>query len=173
VIGCGMNSLLIGKKENNVDILKKQELMKLNLLLSMSEEEEELEKEKKKQLEKKEYENNIDPIWYLKNGPKIIFPTEMIPSLTIQDYVEYYRCYPTLRWSLYPTLLKEIKENLTKDEKKKLVQFENYQKEKRSDRLVPSADWMKDAKSTFLYLKKFFNLSIFRYIWIFIQFLLN
>jgi hypothetical protein len=160
--------------KNQVEKLDKNELIKLNFLLTMEKNQEQQKEEEVNCIkkERKEYENNIDPIWYLKNGPKIIFPQEMIPKLTIQDYVEYYRCYPTLRWSSHPELLKKIKENLTKDEKKKLVQFENYQKNKWKS-AAPGNDWMKNAKSTFLYLKNFLHLSIFRYVWILFQFLFH
>eukprot|EP01080_Neovahlkampfia_damariscottae_P006323 gene6323-10330_t len=156
--------VILNLKKN--ETLSKEEIFRLSQLLNEKEEKKEKEKKEIKILNrtKEIYENEIDPIWYLKNGPLIIFPSEM--KLTIKDYVEYYRAYPKLNWSKYPKLLENIKLNLTKDEQKKLKEFETYQKKKYS-----KEDHFKDLKSTWNFLKKFFNLSIFRYFWKIISFI--
>jgi hypothetical protein len=77
-------------------------LIRLQQLLSAKKEKINEEKELQpeiKLLQKKNYENNIDPLKYLLYGNLIIFPKEKLSKLSVQDMTEYFRCYPYFHWT--------------------------------------------------------------------------
>jgi hypothetical protein len=138
------------KKENNIDdenssdskeltsgeLIRLQQLIMINNQQQQQQQQQESEEEKNvKQLNtvttvqpfthttRPHMENDIDPLWYLVEGPLIIFPTEKLNSLTIEDLVEYYRAYPTLNWTKYPILYNEIINRLTTRERNDLKQM--------------------------------------------------
>lgn len=77
--------------------------------------------------------DGVDPIWFLVEGPFVIFPSEMLQHLQLQDFVEYYRAFPRLRWSLYPGLLDKIIGRLTKQERSALRTYEQFHRERIRD----------------------------------------
>lgn len=77
--------------------------------------------------------DGVDPIWFLVEGPFVIFPSEMLQHLQLQDFVEYYRAFPRLRWSLYPGLLDKIIGRLTKQERNALRAYEQFHRERIRD----------------------------------------
>lgn len=92
------------------------------------------------------YETAIDPLWYLVEGPLIIFPRNMLHRLTIDDFVEYYRAYPRLCWSAHPKLFEEIKNRLSEHERDMLQRYNDYHNEKhqrlsRLQKFVKASTW--------------------------------
>lgn len=81
---------------------------------------------------KKFYETNIDPLYYLVNGPIVIFPKHSLSTLSLSHFVEYYRMFPCLNWSKYPELERLIRSKLTDREQRDLLYFEKFNHERRN-----------------------------------------
>jgi hypothetical protein len=87
------------------------------------------------------WENDVDPFWFLTKGPFIIFPTEMIPHLTLADFVEYYRAYPSLNWSKYPQLFRAILRRLTSWERANIVNMASIEEQNRDHKRELYQSW--------------------------------
>ena len=122
--------------------LNDAEILRLQQLLSRNQQQQEeqqpiqpailLEKTLAQHPDKKPfYENSIDPLWYLVQGPFVIVPHTLVPRMTVDDFVEYFRAYPRLCWSAYPALKQQIVAKLLPHEREMLRSFESYHREKR------------------------------------------